>query len=85
MFLRNVGIALQIHTAPKPKTSTTTRFVCLKLRVSVVAYRGQHFEICHTRVKIKSQLFYCSRYTDQSHIWTSQFKRTVSAVRVFCC
>jgi hypothetical protein len=24
MFLRNVGIDLQIHTAPKPKTSTTT-------------------------------------------------------------
>jgi hypothetical protein len=24
MFLRNVGIDLQIHTASKPKTSTTT-------------------------------------------------------------
>jgi hypothetical protein len=24
MFLRNVGIDLQIHTTPKPKTSTTT-------------------------------------------------------------
>jgi hypothetical protein len=23
MFLRNVGIDLQIHTAPKPETSTT--------------------------------------------------------------
>jgi hypothetical protein len=24
MFLRNVGIGLQIHTAPKPRISTTT-------------------------------------------------------------
>jgi hypothetical protein len=24
MFLRNVGIDLQIHMAPKPNTSTTT-------------------------------------------------------------
>jgi hypothetical protein len=24
MFLRNVGIDLQIHTAPKPKTSTSS-------------------------------------------------------------
>jgi hypothetical protein len=27
MFLRNVGIDLQIHTVPKPKTSTATKYV----------------------------------------------------------
>jgi hypothetical protein len=31
MFLRNVGIDLQIHTTPKPKTSTTTYRQCVSI------------------------------------------------------
>jgi hypothetical protein len=39
MFLRNVAIDLQIHKAPKPKTSTSTflrlLLICVKLEYCV--------------------------------------------------